>query len=173
MYLCEIYSFLLGQSCCLYLIFHSGDPRQRTRSYGRWPCAAAATLFSLTGGSTCSHRQASSRWFLHRHRQPWPRATMVPFWGTPRGCPSFLSPRCRHPPQPYTTNAAFRDLWTMQPSPGDLTQTPPLSPRPFLVSTAFFCLGTVRHFAGTPAVALPLRRRVGRSLSRPPSRAPF
>ena len=36
---------------------------------------------------------------------------MVPFWGTPRGCPSFLSPRCRHPPQPYTTNAAFRDLW--------------------------------------------------------------
>ena len=73
----------------------------------------------------------------------------------------------------YHRIAAFSDLWTMQPSPGGLTQTPPLSPRPFLVSTAFFCLGTVRHFAGTPAVALPLRRRVGRSLSRPPSRAPF
>ena len=98
---------------------------------------------------------------------------MVSFWRTPRGYPSFLSPRCRHPLQPYTTNAAFRDLWTMQPSPGGLTQTTPLSPQPFLVSTAFFCLGTVRHFAGTPAVALPLRRRVGRSLSRPPSRAPF
>ena len=73
----------------------------------------------------------------------------------------------------YHRIAAFSDLWTMQPSPGGLTQTPPLSPRPFLVSTAFSCLGTVRHFAGTPAVALPLRRRVGHSLSRPPSRATF
>ena len=83
----------------------------------------------------------------------------------------------------YHRIAAFSDLWTMQPSPGGMTRTPPLSPQPFLVSTlspqpflvstAFFCLGTVRHFAGTPAVALPLRRRVGCSLSRPPSRAPF
>ena len=31
----------------------------------------------------------------------------------------------------------------------------------------------MHHFAGMSAVVLPLRRRVGRSLSRPPSRAPF
>ena len=38
----------------------------------------------------------------------------------------------------YHRIAAFSDLWTMQPSPGGVTRTPPLSPRPFLVATAFF-----------------------------------
>ena len=44
----------------------------------------------------------------------------------------------------------------------------------FLAAIAFFfCLATVHCFAGLSAAVLPLLRRVGRSLSRPPSRASF
>ena len=40
-------------------------------------------------------------------------------------------------------------------------------------SSCCFCLATVRHFTGLSAAVPPLRRRDGRSLSRPPSCAPF
>ena len=43
----------------------------------------------------------------------------------------------------------------------------------FLAATAFFRPGGYALFAKTPTVDLPLRRRLGRSLSRPPSCAPF
>ena len=135
MYLCEIYSFLLGQSCCLYLIFHSGDPCQRPRSRGRGP------LWCLSGG-----RPAAARRFCRRGAAILPSLTP----------PTLLFVTCG----------------TMQPSPGGVTRTPPLSPRPFLAAAAFFCLATMRRFAGLSAAVPPLRRRVGRSLSLPPSCAP-
>ena len=43
----------------------------------------------------------------------------------------------------------------------------------FLAAMGFFCPGGYALFAGTPTVDLPLRPRLGRSLSRPPSCAPF
>ena len=42
-----------------------------------------------------------------------------------------------------------------------------------LAATGFFRPGGYALFAGTPTVDLPLRRRLGRSLSRPPSCVPF
>ena len=52
---------------------------------------------------------------------------MVIFWGRPAAGRRFHR-RGAHPPQPFTTNAAFRDLWTMPPSPGGLTRPSPQSP---------------------------------------------
>ena len=52
---------------------------------------------------------------------------MVIFWGRPAAGRRFHR-RGAHPPQPFTTNAAFRDLWTMPPSPGGLTRPSPRSP---------------------------------------------
>ena len=70
--------------------------------------------------------------------QPWPLATMVT-WGRHAAGRRFHRRGAHHPSQPsFTTNAAFGDLWTMQPSPGGLTQEPLLSPWLFLVATAFF-----------------------------------
>ena len=133
-----------------------------TRSYGRWPGTAAATLFSLTGGSTCSHRQASSRWFLHRHRQPWPRATMVTFWGTPAAACCFQRRGAYHPPQPFTTNAAFSDLWNMQLLPGGLKQASLLCAQCVLFPIRRFCdCRLCATSLGMPAVDLPLRHRTG------------
>ena len=43
----------------------------------------------------------------------------------------------------------------------------------FLAASSFFRLGGYALFAGTPTVDLPLCRRLGCSLSRPPSCAPF
>ena len=66
----------------------------------------------------------------------------------------------------------FLTCGTMQLSPGGLTRTSRCPHRFFLAATAFFCLVTVRHFAGLSAAVPPLRRHVGRSLSLPPSCAP-
>ena len=60
--------------------------------------------------------------------QPWPGATMVICWGLPAASCRFHRCGAYQPPQPYTTNAAFRDLWTMPPSPGGLMQPSPQSP---------------------------------------------
>ena len=67
----------------------------------------------------------------------------------------------------------FLTCGTMQLSPGGLTRTSRCPHRFFLAATAFFCLVTVRHFAGLSAAVPPLRRRVGRSLSRLPSCATY
>ena len=44
-------------------------------------------------------------------------------WGRHAAGRRFHRRGAHHPPQPsFTTNAALGDLWTMQPSPGGLTQ---------------------------------------------------
>ena len=88
-----------------------------------------------------------------------PRLPVVLIAAVPTILPSFTPP-----------TLLFVTCGTMQPSPGGVTRTPPL---PFLAAAAFFCLATVRRFAGLSAAVPPLHRRVGRSLSRPPSCALF
>ena len=51
-------------------------------------------IFIPTGTGVLSIRYPPQWWPLSMTTQPWPRATMVTFGGTPRGCPSFSSPRC-------------------------------------------------------------------------------
>ena len=97
---------------------------------------------------------------------------MVIFWGRPAAGRRFHR-RGAHPPQPFTTNAAFRDLWNhaavARRRDADTTAVTAALPGCYGV---FFCLVTVRHFAGLSAAVPPLRRHVGRSLSLPPSCAP-
>ena len=87
---------------------------------------------------------------------------MVTFWGTPAAACRFQRHGAYHPPQPFTTNAAFSDLWNMQLLPGGLKQASLLCAQCFLVPIRRFCDWRLCATSlGTPAVDLPLRHRTG------------
>ena len=102
----------------------------------------------------------------------------MPLWclsgGHPAAARCFHRRGAYHPPQPYTTNAAVSYLWNHD----ALARRPHADISAATVCPAwllrgFFRPGGYALFAGTPTVDLPLRRRLGLSLSRPPSCAPF